>query len=32
MVRNARFVVANRVGCFTYHAAYGVDLAAACLR
>lgn len=32
MVRNARFVVANRVGCFTYHAAYGVDLAAVCLR
>ena len=32
MVRNARFVVANRVGCFTYHAVYGVDLAAICLR
>jgi Bacterial extracellular solute-binding proteins, family 5 Middle len=32
MVRNARFVVANRVGCFTYHAFYGVDLAATCLR
>ena len=32
MVRNARFVVADRVGCFTYHAAYGLDLAAICVR
>jgi hypothetical protein len=29
---NSRIFLSNRVGCFTYNAIYGTDLAAACLK